>query len=143
VPPQEALTKLAKTYPEAHLENWRGSYVLVHFPTIFPWTPPTGGQHYEPEKERGVCSCPKCGYKKKHRLSWPEDAYYVSDFKGHALWAWTREHAVVLKSFVESKDRNPRNYPGYLLFLLHIPEVFLLAKNRDAVSKRLKRMLEI
>jgi predicted RNA-binding Zn-ribbon protein involved in translation (DUF1610 family) len=142
VPPEEALIDLAMMYPETHIENWLGSYVLVHFPTIFPWTPPAAKQPYEPEREWGVSSCPNCGYQGKHRLSWPDDAYYVTDFKGHALWAWSRGHAQALKTFVESKDRNPRDYPGYFLFLLHIPEVFLLAKNRDAVTKRLKRMLE-
>src|SRR5207302_1888960 len=113
--------------------------VLVHYPSIFPWIPTPGNQL---DWEWGVSSCSKCGYQSKHKLSWPDEAYYASDYRGQTLWAWTRGHAQALKSFVESNERNPWRYPGYVPFLFHVPKVFLLAKNRGAVSKRLRHMLE-
>jgi hypothetical protein len=126
--------------PRARVERWGGWYVLVRFPDDFPWTPPpSGGYRYD---DRGLCFCPACGYRQKHRRRWPEDAYYVCDLNGEHLWAWSRQHVAVLKHYVESPRRDPGAYPGFSLFLRHIPTVFLLAKHRDVVSRKLQRLLQ-
>jgi hypothetical protein len=141
-PRDQATIRAGYEDSSAKVERWGSWYVLVHFPDIFPWSEASFLSDYQ-EREWGVSTCSQCGHKGKHKLSWPKDAYFVSNFRGEALWAWTRGHAQALKYFVESKDRNPWNYPGSVLFLLHIPKAFLMAKNREAVSKKLQRMLEL
>jgi hypothetical protein len=132
----------AQRNPNIEVVKWGNCHVLVHFPNIFPWDSPSADKSYRTPNS-GVSLCFQCGYKVKHILSWPDDAYFVCEFKVHVLWAWTRGHAQELKSFVDSKDRDPWNHPGYVMYLLHTPGVFLLAKNREAVSKELQRMLRL
>ncbi|MFL5732870.1 MAG: hypothetical protein ACJ78Q_06680 [Chloroflexia bacterium] len=141
-PKERAIAEAMQLDPNVKVEQWGGWTVLVHFPNIYPWQPPPAGEGYR-RGEHGVSICPQCGHKGKHELSWPEDAYFNCEFKGQQLWAWTRGHARALKSYVDSKDRNVWHYPGYALFLLHVPKVFLTTKNRDGVSRRLERMLEL
>jgi len=119
------------------MEAWGGWTVLINFPDLFPWKAP---EHRTYRRgDIGGYSCIHCGSRGKHPLDWPQDAYYVCEVRGHTLWAWTRDYAETLRSYIGSKDR--KKYPGYLLFLRHIPKVFLLAKNRDTVLKQLDRML--
>ena len=125
--------------PGCKLDKWGGWTILVNFPDLFPWEPPaSGGRRRD---DMGACVCGYCGTRALHRLNWPQDAYFACDVRGHTLWAWTRGHAQALKSYIESGDR--KTYPGYYLFLRHIPKVFLLAKNRETVSKKIQRMLSV
>jgi hypothetical protein len=132
--------EVAQQNAAVKVERWGGWYVLVHFPRLFPWKVPHNGYR---RTNLGVCACSQCGFLAKHGLSWPGDAYFICEIKGKQLWAWNREHATALKLFVGSKERKPFGQPyGYGLSLLHIPTVFLLAKNRGIVVKQLQRMLE-
>jgi hypothetical protein len=129
----------ARQDPTVTVEHWGGWHVVVHFPRIFPWETPSNGYQ---RANLGVCACSRCGYLARRKLSWPADAYFACEVKGKQLWAWNREHALAIKSFIESKERKPWRHRGYALSLLHIPTIFLLAKNRDAVVRRLQRILE-
>src|SRR6476469_5650669 len=71
-PSEDAMREIAKMFSNTHVEYWNGLYVLVHFPGIFPWTPPPEKQPYELEREWGVSSCTNCGYQGKHKLAWPD-----------------------------------------------------------------------
>lgn len=132
--------KEAQRDPSIQIERWGGWYVIVHFPRLFPWKRPAS---YYQRSDIGFCICPSCGFQDKHELSWPDDAYFVCEVKGQLLWAWTRGHVQALKAFVASKDRKLGDYPGYGLYLHHIPKVFLLAKNREAVVRKLHKLLQV
>ena len=90
--------------------------------------------------ERGAIMCAGCGLRKKHELDWPHDAYFQTDHRGHLLWAFNREALVDLRDFVASEQRRFEDYTwGWCL--RHVPAVFLTAKARSAVVKKLDRLL--
>jgi len=120
--------------------RWGGWFVVAKHPDLFPWKEPSGGYR---RSDQGVCYCQNCSTRFEHLLEWPSDAYFYCEVKGKLLWAWSREHVKVLKSFIQSKNRKIEDYPGYGLFLHHIPKHFMLAKNRDLVVKKLEKLLTL
>lgn len=126
--------------PNAYVTNEGGFTALVNYPDLVPWEPTDRSIGYH-VNQWGVCTCPTCGYRKKHELRWPEEAYFVCEVKGEQLWAWDRKYVQILIDYIASKERKPKQH-GSMLFLLHIPTTFLLAKNRDEVLKKLRRLLE-
>jgi hypothetical protein len=62
------------------------------------------------------------------------------DYRGQVLWAYHRESAQELRSYIASEDRSREGY-RWECFLWHIPTAFLTAKARDAVVERLDRIL--
>lgn len=102
-------------------------------------------------KNAGSIKCSKCLIQKKHKLSWPEDAYFQINYKGDVLWAFDRKTGLKLLSYIESKDRKKRitGYSGETWntivsqdwFLRHIPEQFQSAKARPEIAKKLKAVL--
>ncbi|AKV01372.1 hypothetical protein AKJ09_08035 [Labilithrix luteola] len=56
------------------------------------------------------------------------------------LWAFHRESAEYLRRFLASAARDHERY-RWANFLLHVPDVFLSAKARETVVKRLDRIL--
>lgn len=96
---------------------------------------------YQYRDENGNCTCTSCGYSKSHVLTWPDDAYFRIDIDGLTLWAWSRDHARVIRDFVESTSRNVSAYPCYTLSLLHLPNKVLKKTARQLVIKRINHML--
>ncbi|QDS95671.1 hypothetical protein FF011L_44710 [Roseimaritima multifibrata] len=92
--------------------------------------------------ETGRCTCPSCGYAKSHQLMWPDDAYFCVDVDETNLWAWTRDHAIAIRDFVESNSRDVSAFPGFKLSLLHLPNELLQKSARQLVVKRINRMLD-
>jgi len=88
----------------------------------------------------GAVVCGSCGYRKKHRLSWPDEAFFQVDYKGEVLWAFDRESATELLDHIRSEDRN-RERAKWRAFLRHVPSHFLKKKARDDVSKKLRKLL--
>ncbi len=88
----------------------------------------------------GTIVCRSCGLRRKHGLSWPDEAYFQIEHKRQILWAFDRESAVELLDFIRSKDRERSKYK-YRTFLLKIPPQFLDKKVRDIVTKRLSARL--
>lgn len=88
----------------------------------------------------GSIACGNCGQRKKHKLNWPEDAYFAAPYKGKLLWAFNRESALELLDYIGSKSRNLTRY-RWRNFLLHIPSIFKSHKARNEVSKQLLRRL--
>ena len=90
----------------------------------------------------GTLTCIDCHY---HALdvsiSWPSSAYFQCSVRGAVLWACSREHAISTRDFLLSKSRDPKEYPGCMSALLHIPKHFLTAKNRLAATKAIDKML--
>ena len=71
-----------------------------------------------------------------HTVIWPKDAFFRCDVRGHELWAWSEDHARAIREFVASKTRKTRS-PA----LLHLPEFFLRAKQREAIVEAIDRLL--
>jgi hypothetical protein len=85
----------------------------------------------------GTLDCMSCHHHVgAHTVIWPNDAFYRCDIRGHELWAWSEDHARAIREFIDSKTRKTRS-PA----LLHLPEFFLRAKQREAIVKALDRIL--
>ena len=63
------------------------------------------------------------------------------EIKGEILWAFNRQSTADILGFVESSHRRERNFQ-WAYMLRHLPKLFLESKNREIVSKRLRRLLE-
>ena len=90
----------------------------------------------------GTAFCISCGLRRKHELSWPQEAYFQIVYKGHVLWAFDRRCAGELLNFIQSKDRDRSKY-NHSTFLLKLPPQFLAKNARDTVVKRLTQKLEM
>ena len=133
---------------------WRGAvyYARLHGPaetTIVglpdgyapsDWAHPTPPRGADPSESDGAIACGACGLRARHALRWPADARYRIEYRGHELWAWHRESALELRRYIASTDRGRAGY-RWELFLRHVPAVFLAAKARATVVKRLDRLL--
>ena len=104
-------------------------------------------------KNTGTIRCGSCLIQKKHKLQWPDEAYFQVSYKGKILWAFDRKYTLKLLSYVESKERKKRvvgysGKPGNTIisqdwFLRHIPEHFQTAKARPEIVRKLKSILGI
>lgn len=137
-------TQIASSHPGSQIkECWQNkiknqTYVVEYHPSLFPWQPKSNTFSFD--LYWGVCSCLTCKSRFKHFLSWPEDAYYICTIRDELLWAWTAEHVETLIAYIADKQRDILQYK-YPLFLRHLPKKILLAKNRDLVLKKLKKLL--
>jgi hypothetical protein len=120
--------------------RWNGWLVVEKHPSIVRWMAPEAGHSYT--RLLGVASCSRCHAHYAYDVSWPDDAHYRWDIRGHILWAFNREHARVLQEFIGSKDRDPSRYPGYKKSLTKLPTEFITAKVRDDIVKAISRTLE-
>lgn len=93
--------------------------------------------------EDGRCTCTSCGYAHSHQLAWPDDAYFAVQIDEIRLWAWTRDHARVIRDFVMSSNRDVSAFPGYKLSLLQLPQQLLQATSRERVVKLINRILDL
>lgn len=91
----------------------------------------------------GTLSCAFCKTRRKHRLKWPDDAFFQIDYRGRALWAFDRESFNALRAFIASFDRNKFGHRGFASFLFHIPGHFLTKKARAEISRKLNRFAHL
>ncbi len=89
----------------------------------------------------GSAICCACGYRKKHQLDWPADAFFQIQYRREVLWAFDTESALELLDFIASKDRS-REDSKWKAFLRHIPSHFLKKEARETVIKKLRRLLQ-
>lgn len=80
----------------------------------------------------GTLSCLSCDIRRKHRLTWPNDAWFQVVYRGRVLWAFDRDMAIRLVAYIEGKLR-----PHPDSQLLRVPSHFRTAKARVEVTKRL------
>jgi hypothetical protein len=134
--------------PNLHGVKLGGGFMIEKYPDTFPWKSPAnperhaqGFRHGDPVW--GVCTCGSCGYRAKHQLQWPEDAFYATEIRGQLLWAWNRTQVVALRAYIASTDRT---YTGiardHFWFLRYVPKHFLEVKHRAEALKKLDRLLE-
>ena len=84
-------------------------------------------------------NCTHCGFNKEHQIIWPKDAYWKFNIKGEVLWAWSIDHSKGILEYIISKDREQSSKYGSSFY--HIPKHFKLAKNRDAVVKKIRKAI--
>lgn len=89
---------------------------------------------------KGGVICESCGYRQKHELNWPNDAYYVVMYRQQPLWAFHREAASDLYHYLNENLRDHKKYRSSF-FLLHIPTIFKQKKARAHVTKQLLKLL--
>jgi hypothetical protein len=129
--------------PEAEMRpahRWDGWLVIEKHPSIARWVAPDAGQSYS--RFLGVALCSKCHAQYAYEVSWPADAYYQWEIRGHILWAYNREHTRVLLDFIESKERDPGRFPGYAKSLTKLPTEFITAKVREDIVKAISSTLD-
>jgi len=117
----KSITELPEGYAP---ENWRHSKYLTRSHGI----------------DLGSVSCQTCRTNKMHLLDWPNEAYYSIDYKSNQLWAFNRESANDLYSFIHGNERKVSDFK-WRGFLLHIPTVFKTKKAREPVTKKLNKLL--
>ncbi len=88
---------------------------------------------------------------RRHIVQWPEDAWFQVTLKGRTLWAYDRASALELYDFLASSDRHKKIYfeakskgpqPwAHNPFLNRIPGVFLTAKARPDLVRKLGKLL--
>jgi len=88
----------------------------------------------------GSIRCANCSTRSKHRLSWPNDAYYSIPYRSDILWAYHRESAVELHAYLLSISRDVSKF-RWASFLLHVPTVFKKHKASESISKQLAKAL--
>jgi hypothetical protein len=88
----------------------------------------------------GSVSCQTCCTNQMHALDWPNEAYYSIEYKNSQLWAFNRESANDLYSFIIGSERKVSDFT-WRGFLLHIPTVFKTKKAREPVAKKLNKLL--
>lgn len=97
---------------------------------------------HQPTPIRGRLTCESCHLVREDFAgSWPEAAFFRCSVKGHELWAWSMEHAIAIRDYVQSEARDPKMHPGFHAALLHLPKHFLTAKNRRATVDALNKLL--
>lgn len=128
--------------------KWGGWFVKERFPTQFKWKDPLKTSRYHrggdddglggyPLLTFGLVQCSHCHVNRKHKLNWPDDAYWKWDIRGKLLWAWDRDHAKEILLYVKEGVRPTRS--SYTL--RYIPSHFLSAKMRKLVVQKVEKRL--
>lgn len=124
-----------------HGLNRRDAHTMPPLPgdeTLDSWL---RDRHTGPHPDAGVITCPGCGLRRKHRLDWPQDAWFQIAYRGHVLWAFTRDHGLELLDYVRAQNRCRGRY-RYRAFLMKVPTLFLTARARGDVAKKLEALLK-
>lgn len=98
---------------------------------------------WPPHDIDGSVVCETCGHRAAHRVDWPAEAYFAVEHRGQFLWAWNRPLAEALAAYLAAPDAKAHLAASPAKdFLKRVPTFFLTAQNRDAVAKKLRRLLE-
>jgi hypothetical protein len=69
-------------------------------------------------------------------MRWPDDAFWRWEIRGSVLWAFTREHARVLREFISRSHREPADFGvEFAGFWAGLPSEFLRAQARDEIVR--------
>ena len=128
--------------------QWGAWIVVERFPSQVKWKSPRGSSQYlrsgresedggYPLYTNGFINCSSCHANKKHKLTWPDDAFWQWEIKSELLWAWNRQHAQVIFEYIKKTTRPPR----YNYYLRYIPSHFLSSNLRERVVKKMEMAL--
>lgn len=90
----------------------------------------------------GLVSCHKCFSESKHTLDWPNDAYYAIEHKGNLLWAYDKEMMIEIKDYIQTTVRG-NLFAIESIIIRHLPTVFKLVRNRDAIVKKINKLIAL
>lgn len=147
--PFEFFARVAPPGETRPMHRWGGWVVVERFPTQFTWEapstsgqflrlgPPDAGRGGYPVLELGLVRCDRCHAQYRHRLSWPEDAFWHWQIRGQSLWAWDRDHALAILDYVRQTHRAVRRSPR----MRYIPSFFFGASVRHEVVRALEKRL--
>ena len=107
------------------------------------WTRPFGqtGLRYPRFYDHGTLVCGACGARRRHNLSWPNDAWFVVSHRDHVLWSFNRAMTVELRDYIASTERSRRG-SKFAGALARVPTEFLDAKAREPVTRKLEALLK-
>jgi hypothetical protein len=75
-------------------------------------------------------------------MHWPNDAFWRWEIRGSVLWAFSREHAQVLREFIRLSHREPADFGvEFASFLARLPSEFLRAQVRDEIVRMIDESL--
>ena len=128
--------------------QWGEMHVIERFPNQIPWEAPKNksaflrgskdnGEDGYPLLTNGLVRCSHCHINTKHRLNWPQDAYWQWNIRGELLWAWDKNNAFEILAFIKATQRPTRKYTS----LRYIPSHFLSAKVRELVVNKMQKSL--
>lgn len=88
----------------------------------------------------GGMRCYHCHAFQKHKLDWPNDAFYSITYQQQMLWAYDDESCRALRHYIASNSREikPSKWASYLL---HIPRIFKSRHARTDIVKQLDKRL--
>ena len=129
---------IATFYPGLDIENHENIQDLPEGYNVDMWG--TDNHSHNPDKNgEGVVIC-ECGTRRKHKLKWPQDAFYKLNYRKNNLWAYNRETTIVLRDYIKSDER--KNFGvKWQFFLLHVPKPFLVAKARKPLVAKIDKLL--
>ena len=110
------------------IDDWPDGYGPEMWTPREPWV-------YYARARAGSVVCRACGHQSKTTLDWPNDAWFQILYRNQILWAFNRDMAVELLSYIADTNRT-REGRKYRSFLMKVPSQFLTAKARDTVVKR-------
>lgn len=128
--------------------QWGGWVVIERFPSQLMWEAPSrSGQYLRgggdtgtggyPLLTNGLIQCQNCHANSKHKLDWPNDAYWQWEIRGELLWAWDKNHAQIILNFVRETVRPSRHFYS----VRYLPSHFLSAKVRELVVQKMERSI--
>ncbi len=147
--PFEFFSQNERNIDEAKVTHiWGGWIVLERFPSQINWKAPSGSHQFlrgggdsetggYPLFTNGLVHCSKCYSNSKHKLNWPNDAFWQWDIRGKLLWAWDERHAQTIRRYLRQYIRGSRRSPS----LKYIPSHFLSSKVREQVIKEMDKSL--
>jgi hypothetical protein len=114
-----------------------GRFAVERFPELFSWNDPDNRiiNFRGPPAHWGVISCCHCPFRKKHRLSWPVEAFYKIELPCGPLWATSRSELLLMRQCFGGA-------PGkWYQFTNRLPKEFFLHRNRDLVLRGIDELL--
>lgn len=89
-----------------------------------------------------MTQCLRCRDTRVYDMRWPQDAFWRWEIRGSVLWAFSREHAVVLREYISRLHREPSDLGvEFTGFLARLPSEFLRAKVRDEIVRMIDESL--
>jgi len=116
-------------------------FAVIRFPRVFPWCVENSALSTMTSR-LGVLSCRSCPCRRKHKLTWPKDAFYKIEVCRHVLWGWDRTHFISIRDFIASKERDAGNPAIYVFKHDRLPPKLLEVSRRNAVVRAIDQFLQ-
>ena len=108
-----------------------------------PVTLKTADGTIKADNRDGQVRCTACSHVAAHTLAWPDQAWFQVEYKGQVLWAKDQAMMIEIRRFIAAgADRNAIGKTSeWWRYLLRIPSIFLSARARDPILKKIDKHL--